>query len=105
MEERGAYEGTTYFQLVKLCLELKDEMVALKTFAKMFSPRSSDRLSDEWINGQQVMRILHISKVTLQTYRDKGTLPFTTINGKIYYKLADVDALLKSNYRKVNNKK
>ena len=35
--------------------------------------------------------MLNISKRTLQTYRDNGTLPYSQINHKVYYKPEDVE--------------
>ena len=44
------------------------------------------------------MLALNISQRTLQTLRDNGTLPFSRISGKFYYKVSDLEALLESNY-------
>lgn len=52
------------------------------------------RLS-EWLDNQDVCLILNISKRTLQTYRDNGTLPFTRIENKIYYRPMDVERVIK----------
>ena len=38
--------------------------------------------------------ILNISKRSLQTYRDNGTLPYTQIGHKIYYKPEDVKQVM-----------
>jgi hypothetical protein len=51
-----------------------------------------------WLDNQDVMQILHISPRTLQTLRANGTLPFSRIKGKFYYKVSDLAALLESNY-------
>lgn len=51
-----------------------------------------------WLDNQDVMQMLHISPRTLQTLRSNGTLPFSRIKGKFYYKVADLEALLNSNY-------
>ena len=39
-----------------------------------------------WMDNQDVCDVLHISKKTLQVYRDKGLLPFTRIKHKMFYK-------------------
>lgn len=52
----------------------------------------------DWIDNQVVMQSLHISLRTLQTLRTNGTLPYTKVNGKIYYLRKDVEALLRKNY-------
>ena len=53
-----------------------------------------DKGLNRWLDNQDVCRILNISKRTLQTYRDNGTLSFTQINHKIFYKPEDVEAVI-----------
>lgn len=53
-----------------------------------------DKSLHRWLDNQDVCRILNISKRTLQTYRDNGTLSFTQINHKIFYKPEDVEAVI-----------
>lgn len=53
-----------------------------------------DKGLHRWLDNQDVCRILNISKRTLQTYRDNGTLAFTQINHKIFYKPEDVEAVV-----------
>lgn len=57
-----------------------------------------------WLNNQDIMQILHISPRTLQTFRSNGTLPFSRIKGKFYYKVSDLEALLENNYSAKANK-
>ena len=44
------------------------------------------------------MRLLHISTRTLQTMRTNGTLPYTRISNKIYYRRQDIQKILADNY-------
>jgi hypothetical protein len=55
---------------------------------------SRDKGLTKWLDNQEVCLILHISKRTLQTYRDNGTLPYSQINHKMYYKLEDVERVM-----------
>ena len=57
-------------------------------------------LTEEWIIGEQVKSILKICNRKMQTLRDNGTLPFSRIDGTIYYRTSDVENLLNSNYNK-----
>ena len=57
-------------------------------------------LNDRWLDIQEACFLLRISKRTLQSYRDNGMLPFSQINGKIYFKAKDIDNHLEKNYRK-----
>ena len=52
----------------------------------------------KWLDNQEVCDILGISKRTLQTYREKGLLPFSRIRHKIFYKPEDVGKLLQSSH-------
>jgi excisionase family DNA binding protein len=48
----------------------------------------------EWLNNEEVCDLLHISKRTLQTYRDTGTIPYSKIGRKCYYKTSDVEQFI-----------
>jgi len=58
--------------------------------------RYSEIGMSKWYDNQEVCMILRISPRTLQTLRDNGTLPFTQIGRKIYYKPVDVQNAVKS---------
>ncbi|WP_185241894.1 helix-turn-helix domain-containing protein [Elizabethkingia anophelis] len=49
---------------------------------------------ERWLDNQEVCLMLGITKRTLQSYKDKGLLPFSKLNRKNYYKLSDVQRLL-----------
>ena len=51
-------------------------------------------IENNWIDNQEVCMILHISKRTLQYYRDKSILPFSRLGSKCFYKVTDVEKLL-----------
>ena len=51
--------------------------------------------TSEWMDNQDVCRYLNILPRTLQTLRDNGTLPFSQINHKIFYKPEDVQGIVK----------
>lgn len=48
----------------------------------------------EWLDNQDVCMLLNISLRTLQTLRDNGTLAYSQINHKTYYKPHDVEKAL-----------
>ena len=58
----------------------------------------------DWVDNQDVMLALHVSLRTLQTLRSNGTLPYTRINNKIYYRRRDIEQLLNDNYSKKGDK-
>lgn len=48
----------------------------------------------EWLDNQDICQLLNISPRTLQTLRDNGTLPFSGISHKIYYKPEDIEKIV-----------
>ena len=48
----------------------------------------------EWLDNQDVCMLLNISPRTLQTLRDNGTLAYSQINHKTYYKPQDIEKVL-----------
>lgn len=65
---------------------------------------STDNGLKDWIDNQDVMQALHISPRTLQTLRSNGTLPYSRINNKIYYRRRDIEKLLNDNYSQKGGK-
>lgn len=55
---------------------------------------SGDKSLQKWLDNQEVCEILNISKRTLQTYRDNGTLAHTQIGHKMYYRPEDMEQLI-----------
>lgn len=51
-----------------------------------------------YLSGEEVCKLLHISKRTLQQYRDDQILPYVQIGGKIIYKECDILTVLERNY-------
>jgi len=53
---------------------------------------------EDWVDSQIVMQALHISPRTLQTLRTNGTLPYSRIGRKLFYKRSDILRILQDNY-------
>ena len=62
------------------------------------SPLAEQTPLEDWLDNQDVMQALHISQRTLQTLRTNGTLPFSRIGRKLYYKRSDILRILQDNY-------
>lgn len=56
--------------------------------------RCNDKKMGNWLDGEDVCRLLHISRRTLQTLRDNRLIGFSQINRKFYYKPGEVERLL-----------
>jgi hypothetical protein len=76
----------------------KQDLKDIKTAIDKFVKPAPHPLAGAWLDGQDVMILLHISKRSLQNLRDSSTLPYSRINGKFYYKADDIKDLLEKNY-------
>ncbi len=85
-------------ELTLILQTLRQEIEILRAYLSAFQTSAVKHLQANWLDGQDVMQTLHISKRTLQYLRDSGTLPYSRINGKFYYKADDIRALLDANY-------
>jgi len=55
---------------------------------------------DAFLDNQEFLQVMNISKRTAQSWRDEGIVSFSQVGSKIYYRMSDVQKLLDSNYRK-----
>ena len=81
-------------------LELKAELKAIRDRLD----EREKKPSEVWLDNQELMQLLKISKRTLQHYRDSGLIAFSQVGNKIYYKLSDVEDLLNRHYNKAFKK-
>ena len=56
--------------------------------------RNEDKAMSKWLDTQDVCQMLNICPRTVQTLRDNGTLAYTQISHKTYYKPEDVMAIV-----------
>ena len=80
-------ERSTYEELLTSFNSFVAQMRAL-------ADRGTDKGLGDWLDNQDVCQILNISPRTLQTLRDNGTLAYSQINRKVYYKPKDVERIL-----------
>lgn len=85
-------------EVMQLLLELSSAIKEIRAQLLVIKQTRTEKFKQDWIEGQEVMIALNISKRTLQSLRDNDTLPYSRINGKFYYKIADLEKLLESNY-------
>ena len=92
--QKSALDGMT--NELKALLELTEN--ATMKYTSIFK-------EEKWLDNQEVCLMMNITKRTLQTYKDKGLLPYSKLNRKNYYKLSDVQALLEAGqpYNTVEN--
>ena len=80
--------------------ELTGWMKKIGKSVEAATARIRPAIADEhYLQGEDVCEMLHISKRTLQTLRDEGAIPYTTIGGKILYPESALYETLRKNYR------
>lgn len=87
-------EAGTFKEIVSAWNSLKSKLEELQNVCLKKEP-------DEWLDSKEVCEILCVSSRSLQHLRNNGTLSFTRIDRKIYYRKQDVMSLLTT----VQNKK
>ena len=90
--ERSTYEEllTSFNSFV---IKMK-EMACRGNNKGFFASKANKFERGDWLDNQDVCQMLNISPRTLQTLRDNGTLAYSQINRKVYYKLEDVEDIL-----------
>ena len=79
--------------------QFTDLMTKLDTIQSQISLKS-DAKKETFLDNQEFLLLLKISKRTAQTWRDEGKISFSQVGNKIYYKLSDVEKLMQENYNK-----
>ena len=80
-------ERSTYEELLTSFNSFVEQM-------KKMASRGTDKRLDDWLDNQDVCQMLNISPRTLQTLRDNGTLAYSQIERKTYYKPEDVKSII-----------
>jgi len=70
------------------------EMASISNDKRFFASKANKFERGDWLDNQDVCQMLNISPRTLQTLRDNGTLAYSQINRKVYYKSEDVKRIL-----------
>jgi hypothetical protein len=82
----GVVEVATVEDLEKLRLRLLSD---IKSMVSVQPPK-------KWLKTQDVMEMLGMSEVTLQTLRNNGVIPFKKLGGICYYNADELDKALKN---------
>lgn len=56
-------------------------------------------LSEQFLDNEEFIKLMKISKGTAQTWRDKGIIGFSQIGNKIYYRISDIEQMLDENHK------
>ena len=74
--------------------ELLTNFNSFVTQMRTMADKGTGKKLGEWLDNQDVCQMLNVSPRTLQTLRDNGTLAYSQINRKLFYKSVDVDSVL-----------
>lgn len=80
-------EAGTFREMITSIRLLKEKLENLKS-------RQTSKSLDDWMDNQEVCMTLNISQRTLQAMRSNGTLPFSQVDRKTYYRRQDVIRLI-----------
>lgn len=72
--------------------QLKTEMEEISSTCKPLMN------GERYLSYEEVGKILHVSRRTLQQYRDDKVLPFIQLPGKVIFRESDIMNLLEKNY-------
>ena len=85
-------------EILPILSGIKLEMATMnKSLTKMIKTHAQI-LSEQWVTSDQVKATLDISNRCLANLKKSGQLPYSKINGLIYYRTVDIENLLKLNY-------
>ncbi len=79
--------------------QFTDLMTKLDTIQSQISIKAHPK-KETFLDNQEFLLLMKISKRTAQTWRDEGKISFSQVGNKIYYKLSDVEKLLQEHYNK-----
>lgn len=88
----------TNFPLSDTLEQVHENLLRLTRLLERAGVKPRPQVAPDWVDGQEVMKALHISRRTLQTLRDNGTLGYAMLGQKIYYRISEVEELLRNNY-------
>ncbi|THF52961.1 helix-turn-helix domain-containing protein [Flavobacterium supellecticarium] len=80
--------------LMELLVRIKNELLFIR---ENFHPLLRGEI---YLTGDQVCAMLHISRRTLQQYRDDGLIPFIKLERKILFRETDIVKVLEENYKR-----
>ena len=94
----GYINRAQYLRGNRLAASLVEELLtnfnSFVTKMKEMASRGNDKGLGNWLDNQDVCQMLNISPRTLQMLRDNGTLAYSQINRKMYYRPEDVESIL-----------
>ena len=79
--------------------QLKRILEKVEEISSIIKTRSGFDSEDVYIDNNEFLQLFKVSRRTAQHWRDSGIIGHTMIGSKIYYCLADVQKMMKENYK------
>lgn len=57
-----------------------------------------NKLENQFIDNADFIQLMKISNSTARNWKNKGIIPYSQIENKIYHKVVDIQKLLDDNY-------
>ncbi|WP_299755391.1 helix-turn-helix domain-containing protein [uncultured Pontibacter sp.] len=76
--------------------EIQQLFQKLEELQTTLKQQEQQQLNKRWLDNEQLIALLKVSKRTLQNWRDCGYISFSQIGHKIYYQYSEVEAMLQS---------
>jgi hypothetical protein len=80
--------------------DFSQEIMKLKVELVTHTIAEPELLNIKWMNSREVLKLLGVTKRTLEAIRDDGRLPYSQLGGILYYKKKDVIRLYEAKYAK-----
>jgi len=77
---------------------IKFEMKRVADTMELMCKTHAQVLTEQWLTKTEALAVLKICTRSLDTLKSSGQLPYSKINGIIYFKTIDIENLLNQNY-------
>jgi len=85
-------------KILAILIVMRRELQVLLKAVTQLNRTQIQKLSEEWVKKDEVLKSLGISKRTLSKLTSTGTLPYVKVNGLLYFKVSDIQKLMEENY-------
>ena len=83
----------------KTAKQIQQLLDKVDEISSMIKTRSGFDAEDVYIDNNEFLQLFKVNRRTAQHWRDSGIIGHTMIGSKIYYCLADVQKMMKENYK------
>jgi hypothetical protein len=77
--------------------ELQAKINTIIKFVSTLQSKTKEEPLDSWVDSYEICTFLKISSRTLQRLRAEGTVNFSRIRGKNFYRISEIERLLQNN--------